>query len=457
MPVKNRQTDRAFNVLFIMDAEDQNNSREGIERLNGDDHLIVTSGSALENRRCFSVPESFDAAVVDFQSDSFENSERILSRLNFDPAGREQMVLAAVPGSVSADERQFLLESGFDDCLVHPFSSPELVNKLRLFRRAEKAAGDSVVYKTKLEQAVGYLERYREKLSATGRELNEERHQLNNSLKQIRLMTGERKRLKEKIKSYGLKITESQEEFTRILAKLIEIRVEEDRGHSSRVAEAALFVAQQMALGKKEQETIRKAGLLHEIGMLLLPRELIDKEKPEPTEYEQDLLYQQPLKGAALLESCPGLEKVARTIRFLNEQVDGSGGPEGLTGRNIPAGSRIVAAADRFDGLRFLNADGGSQGWFSSLEDMAGSTLDPLVVHYLQKYAVTRLATDKSARMKGVGLHQLVPGMILGVSLFTAGGTKLFSADTRLDTAAIEKIMKYNRKYPVDETIYIRA
>lgn len=312
-------------------------------------------------------------------------------------------------------------------------------------------------YKTKLEKAIGYLDRYREQLFAARKELHQERHQLNNSLKQIQLMTGERRRLKEKIKSYGYRITESLEEFTRILSKLIEFRVEEDRGHSSRVAEAALFVAKQMALGKKERQALRKACLLHEIGMLLLPGGIVDKEQSDLTEYEQDLLYLQPVKGAGLLESCPGLEKVARTIRFMNEKVDGSGAPDGLTGRNIPVGSRILAGADRFDGLRCKDAGGRNKKWLRGLEEMAGSTLDPLVVHYLQRYAVIRLPADGSERVKGIGIHQLTPGMTLGVSLFTAGGTKLFSADTLLDTTAIEKIIRYNREYPVDETIYIKA
>ena len=457
MPTENLQTADTFNILVIMDADHGDTGRDTLKRLQEDEHLMVTEVSVSENYKDVPPPESFDAVIVDFGASFPENTDRVMSNLNFRAARQEGMCLAAVPGSAGAGDKHSLFTSGFDDCLVHPFSSPELKSKLTWFRRAEKAVADSSGYRTKLEQTFTYLDRYREKLSSLKKELNEERHQLNHSLKQISLMTDERRRLKGRIKSYGGRITHSLEEFTRILSKLIEIRVESDRGHARRVAEAAAFVAQQMDLGKKEQTALRNACLVHELGLLLLPADLVDKEKSDLSEYERDLLQQHPAKGAALLESCPGLEKAARTVRYLNERMDGSGGPDGLKGRNIPLGSRILAASDRFEELRFSDPEGRLDVWFSKLEDQSGSILDPLVVHSLQKYAATRLAVDGSDRLKGIGIHQLAPGMTLGVSLFTAGGTKLFSANTLLDTAAIEKIIRYNREYPVDETIYIKA
>jgi hypothetical protein len=56
-----------------------------------------------------------------------------------------------------------------------------------------------------------------------------------------------------------------------------------------------------------------------------------------------------------------------------------------------------------------------------------------------------------------VGIHQLEPGMTLGTALYTNTGTKLFSVNTLLNQESIDKIKKYNRVYPVDETVYIRA
>ena len=62
-----------------------------------------------------------------------------------------------------------------------------------------------------------------------------------------------------------------------------------------------------------------------------------------------------------------------------------------------------------------------------------------------------------SYKVKGVGVHQLETGMTLATALFTNTGTKLFSVNTLLTGEAIDKIKKYNREYPVDEIVYIRA
>ena len=457
--MKTEHTQRAetYHLLVIKAQEESEEGRESFTGLEADECLVVTAVPALENEKDIPQPNSYDAVVVDYGDLSPENAGRLTSKLGFLSAENERMLLAAVCATAGADDKKSLLEAGFDDCLVHPFSALELKNRLKWFYRAKTSARDVVRYKSKLQHAFQYLDRYREKVSEARKELHDERHQLNHSLKQISLMTDERKRLKHRIKSYGKRITEGLEAFVRVLSKLIETRVEVNRGHARRVADAAGFVAQQMELGKKECEILRNACLLHEIGMLLLPEDLVDHTGADLSEYERDVLHQHPAKGAALLDSCPGLEKTARTVRYLNECMDGSGGPEGLKGRNIPAGSRILAGADRFDEFRFKYAKEQKNGWIAGLEEQSGTVLDPLVVHYLQKYAATRLAADGSDRMKGIGIHQLLPGMTLGVSLFTAGGTKLFSADTLLDTAAIEKIIRYNREYPVNETIYIKA
>ncbi|MEN8212571.1 MAG: hypothetical protein ABFR31_12700, partial [Thermodesulfobacteriota bacterium] len=60
-------------------------------------------------------------------------------------------------------------------------------------------------------------------------------------------------------------------------------------------------------------------------------------------------------------------------------------------------------------------------------------------------------------KVRGVGVHQLEPGMTLGTALFTNTGTKLFSVNTLLTGDSIDNIKKYNREYPVDEIVYIRV
>lgn len=87
---------------------------------------------------------------------------------------------------------------------------------------------------------------------------------------------------------------------------------------------------------------------------------------------------------------------------------------------------------------------------------MAGARLDPSIVGLLGKYVVTRMSQE-AFKVRGVGLGQLEPGMVLGTALFTATGTKLFSANTELTREFIDKIVQYSREYPVDEIVYVKV
>ncbi|MCK5100009.1 MAG: HD domain-containing protein, partial [Desulfobacteraceae bacterium] len=233
-------------------------------------------------------------------------------------------------------------------------------------------------------------------------------------------------------------------------------RVEENRGHSFRVAEISLFVAEEMKLPKIEKDQLEKAAMLHEMGKLLISESILNKKEDELEDNEKDFFRHYPEKGARILEMCSGFDKIADIVKYQNENVDGSGSPEGLKRKLIPLQSRILAGANLFDELRCQEGISSLDDLFEKLEENAGSRLDPKVVNCLEKYAVTRLGSDFE-KVKGIGIHQLTKGMRLGTALFTSGGTKLFSANTLLNDESIEKIIKYNKEYPVDETIYIKA
>ncbi|MCK5348006.1 MAG: hypothetical protein KAJ25_01375, partial [Desulfobacula sp.] len=139
-----------------------------------------------------------------------------------------------------------------------------------------------------------------------------------------------------------------------------------------------------------------------------------------------------------------------------NENSDGTGSPQGLKRRYIPLSSRILAGADVFDTIKDEKDVSSMERFLEKLEAFSGTRLDPAIMAWLEKYAVLHMGSD-SYRVKGVGIHQLEPGMTLGTALFTNTGTKLFCVNTLLTRDAIDKIKKYNREYPVYEIVYIRA
>jgi len=119
---------------------------------------------------------------------------------------------------------------------------------------------------------------------------------------------------------------------------------------SERVASQCLMSCRKLNLSKKESERIYFAGLLHDIGMFCLPAEMFNK-KVGLTEDELAMLKLHPAAGAKILSNISFLKEVVPIVRHHHEKFDGSGYPDGLKGKDIPYGSRILALADFCDVL----------------------------------------------------------------------------------------------------------
>ncbi len=121
-------------------------------------------------------------------------------------------------------------------------------------------------------------------------------------------------------------------------------------GHSRRVANLTVVVA--MALGMSPQDTVnvKWAALLHDLGTIAVPKSLIDEPRQLTAE---ELTEVRRLTGRTqeFLASMSGLEEVAAIAGSHSEAFDGSGYPQGLTGYEIPLGSRIIAVCDTYDAL----------------------------------------------------------------------------------------------------------
>jgi response regulator RpfG family c-di-GMP phosphodiesterase len=341
---------------------------------------------------------------------------------------------------------------GVDDFLISPFSIREVRQKCRPYLQVKQLNQEILARDMKMEKSLGYLDKFKIQLQKTKADLYEERTTLNNALKQINQMTTERKRLKKEKQEVEKTLADNMEGFSDLLSRLIKTRIETNRGHGERVAHICGFVARQLKLDEKKLEDLEKAAMLHEVGLLLIPEKTLQAREDRQSDYEKDLFVQYPVKGADLLSNCTRFDASADIIRGMNENSDGSGSPQGLKRRHIPLAARILAGADVFDTLKDEPDVSSLDIFLEKLEAFSGTRLDPNIVACLEKYAVLHMGSD-AYRVKGVGIHQLEPGMKLGTALFTCTGTKLFSVNTLLTTDAIDKIKKYNREYPVDETV----
>jgi len=149
--------------------------------------------------------------------------------------------------------------------------------------------------------------------------------------------------------------------------------------HSEAVIEMSAAVARNLGCNAVEVERVRSAALLHDIGKVAIPDEILHKAGPLNNE-EWTLMRQHPVIGERILRVLPGLGAVARMVRHEHERWDGGGYPDGLSGLEIPFGSRVIIAADTYHAItsdRPYRAAKSHEHAVEELTRCAGTQFDP--------------------------------------------------------------------------------
>ncbi len=146
------------------------------------------------------------------------------------------------------------------------------------------------------------------------------------------------------------------ENITAHFSELLRMKSDALYKHSVRVSNYAAATAVYMKLPSDEITLIRYAGLLHDIGLLCIPNQIMAK-APYLSRREQTLYKKHPELGANMLESIPGCQDLLPYIRCHHERWDGTGFPKHLKNVNIPLGARIISVADYYDSTIFSAPD----------------------------------------------------------------------------------------------------
>jgi diguanylate cyclase (GGDEF)-like protein/putative nucleotidyltransferase with HDIG domain len=175
------------------------------------------------------------------------------------------------------------------------------------------------------------------------------------------------------------------------VAGLAEALLERDRytgEHSEIVSELAGQVARSLGLGDREVERVRAAALLHDIGKVGIPDDILHKAR-DLSDGEWRTMREHPVIGERIVRTIPGLGPVARIIRHEHERFDGSGYPDGLSGEEIPIGARIILACDAYHAMtsdRPYRQAMPHPDAIRELAEGAGSQFDPQVTEVLIGY-----------------------------------------------------------------------
>lgn len=175
---------------------------------------------------------------------------------------------------------------------------------------------------------------------------------------------------------------------SRALASAIDARDKYTHGHSERVSRYSVVVAQEMAaIGKIEHdrefmETVQVASLLHDIGKIGIPDDILNKAAPLSSgEFEK--MKEHVTIGANIVGPVTGLLSMTDGILYHHERFDGTGYPKGLKGDAIPLIGRIVNVADSFDTLttsRSYKKSMKAERAFDELFKCSGTQFDPAIV-----------------------------------------------------------------------------
>jgi len=163
---------------------------------------------------------------------------------------------------------------------------------------------------------------------------------------------------------------------------LLEKRDPYTHEHSESVGDLAEKIAEEMRINPERKEEIVSAARVHDIGKLGTPDNILLKEGPLNKE-EWKVMKEHPVDGAEILSEIKIYEGSTEIVRHEHERWDGSGYPDGLSGTDIPLGSRIVAVADVWNALvtdRPYRGPLPKEEAIETIKEMSGVKLDPDIV-----------------------------------------------------------------------------
>jgi PAS domain S-box-containing protein/putative nucleotidyltransferase with HDIG domain len=186
-------------------------------------------------------------------------------------------------------------------------------------------------------------------LSVNGAPIYDEKGNINEVVFTIDDVT-EQRRAEEKISEKIEQLRKNIDDTIRAMAMIVEQKDPYTAGHQERVANLAVAIAQDMNLSEDQISGIRMAGMIHDIGKMRVPAEILSK-PTELSHIEFDLIKSHAEVGYKILETIAFPYPVAKIAYQHHERIDGSGYPQGLKGDEILIEARILAVADVMEAM----------------------------------------------------------------------------------------------------------
>ena len=278
------------NKVLVVD-EDPFALRSIAKVLGGESYQVMTAASGSEALELLK-QDSFDLVLTDLKMPGVDGLEVLRQAREIAP----QAVVLIFTGYASVESAIEALREGAYDYLVKPCSADEL--KLKIERGLERVH-----------------------------------------------LAEERQRAEEELRRSYVKLQRALEGTIHTLVSAIELRDPYTAGHQRRMTQLACTIAKEMSLPEEQIEGIRMAALIHDMGKITVPAEILSKPAPL-SDLEYGLIKNHAQVGHDVLKEMDFPWPLAQIVLQHHERLDGSGYPQGLSGEEIMLEARILAVAD---------------------------------------------------------------------------------------------------------------
>ncbi|MBM4464260.1 MAG: response regulator [Chloroflexi bacterium] len=192
----------------------------------------------------------------------------------------------------------------------------------------------------------------------------------------------EHKQVEEELQQSLKRLQRTFDETVNALASAIKTRNPYTADHQRRVTQLACAIAREMDLSEEQIEGIRVAGLIHDIGQISVPIEILSN-PDELTEFEYGIIKAHPQIGYEILKAVEFPWPVAEIVLQHHERLDGSGYPQGLSGEEIMLEARILGVAEVVEAMASRQPYRSALGIYKALEEISqnrGVLYDPAIV-----------------------------------------------------------------------------
>ena len=361
----------------------------------------------------------------------------------------------------------------------------DAVNKGEIHRYLTKPWNDDellVQVRQSLEQYELVLENRRllELTSTQNRELNE----LNKNLeKKVSERTLEIRQKNIELEETNKRLEKSFLDTIRLLSSLIETLNPELGRHMKHVAQLAREVAEEYGLDSEDLNQIEMAGMIHDIGMLGLPKTTLLKDEKDMGVAEFKMYRQHPAIASICLETVERLDKVAEIVLYHHENFDGSGFPNGLKEDEIPLGSRIIGAVADYCSIIYMWPKDIKYIFYKAKKYFGPAIMDfnamkpekmiekiapkIILLGAYRKYDISvvaklieiakkeKLSEEKKKEDMWISYNELKEGMVLAQNIRLKDGRILLGKGMKVKKASIDSVQKLGENKLIDDRINI--